>query len=276
MRLWIQSALEGGHNGPEPAASLLKIFKELPLREGSVKGVAVKIECRFGAFIGLAVLTLACRSEENSESQGSDEQASIADVSFCAREGVEKCRGSDEIVKHANELGARSYYFRSDPCATDGQRDAFRHIYGMVWITSVYGEIFAQKLSDFRDPEPRNEKNPQIVCQRQMDRRNNAFAARMARKIMADCKVPLSSPSKFDDYKKYQSIIVVEKRERTSHPDRYTDCVAGEVADYMRKSRSGDSQGPVVIDRDPQNATKCWLVPASQEVSERGRTQCDY
>lgn len=218
----------------------------------------------------MVLVASSCRYQPT-EGQASNELGFFKDLWFCRKYGFAKCQNSARIVHDANVL-ASSYFIR-DVCATDGQRDAFRHIYGMVWISTIFGNDFAVELTFHSDPDPAGETNPQIVCQRKMDIANNAFGILNAEEIMEACNVQLSSPPNFQDYLSFdEKVSEIYYKEGFS---RYADCVGGEVADFIVKSTADDPDGPFVIDRNPSDATVCWLVPASQEVSRRGRTQCD-
>jgi hypothetical protein len=222
-----------------------------------IKAIAFSFLCLVG-----------CREQVVVDQSGAEEQlfgGILSDLLFCREHGGDgRCMNSREIVLDASSIARRSNVFASDPCDTDGQRDAFRHIYSMVWITAIYGDDFAKVLGDHRDPPPREGDDSQAICEQGMDRHNNNIGRQNSASIMLDCDV--SAGNNFDAYTSYQSDVSAGK---------LTECVESRVRDLIATSSDTSEGSAVVIERDPKNSRNCWLVPGNKTVAPRGRTLCD-
>lgn len=178
--------------------------------------------------------------------------------SFCKNQW-EQCQVSDSIVSKALQQADNYFPDHEDPSDIDGKRDAFRHVVSMIWITLSYGNIFARNLSDATDPDPKSyrEPNPQVVCERNMDRINNLYGINVATRFAKICGIPTNRRATKKDWDDYDN-------------QGAWNCIALEAAQAIRQSRSSTT-GPVVIARQPRNATKCWIVPSSTEIGSHGR-----
>ena len=214
----------------------------------------------------LALSSVACAPTDVS-SQSDEASIDLGEMqrkaNFCAGKW-ELCKESDAIVSKATVQSDNYFPSKEDPSDIDGKRDAFRHIVGMTWVTLRFGNQFARALSNNTDPDPRSysESNPQVVCQRQMDRINNEYAINRATSLAKDCDIPTNRRATKNDWEDYDN-------------QAGWNCIAQIVTDSIRNSKSA-TIGPVTIARDPKNATKCWIVPSSQEIGTHGRPKTKY
>lgn len=221
----------------------------------------------YAAIYAFVAFAARCRQQEIASTNDTLSQKGLGSHIWFCQANLLRCRNTERIVNDANRLSGTRFYFPNDPCTTDGQRDAFRHIYSMAWITHIYGMTFANSISDYKDPPPENESDPQIRCQRQMDRTNNTYGMIHSRSLMNRCAV--GEPGNFRTYTDYLRNLPQQRSRRNQ------DCVGNAVYEAIISSSATDTNGPVVINRNRNDATVCRLLASSSELLQEGRTGCE-